>query len=321
MSVFRNRWIRGCALAGFLTAAGMPAGSSQQALPAREPRGCVWQLRDGDSSVYLAGSVHLLREKDFPLPAEFDAAYANSSELVFEVDMGVLSSPEAMLTMQRLGTFQQGETLSDFLSEDTCALLQDYFLSRRVPAASFNRLKPGMVFLTISSLEAMRLGARPDLGLETKFYQRSVKDGKPSRGLETIEYQLSRFDELTTEEVEDLLRETLDEIDEMPDLITRMIEAWKAGNTRKLDKLLNEQFGKDDRIRELLLTDRNQNWVPEIEKALAGKANVMFIVGAAHLVGKGSVIDLLQQKGYRVEKVVARGETGTSHPRPARKAA
>jgi uncharacterized protein YbaP (TraB family) len=286
-----------------MIAAGMPAGSGQRVAPEKETPGCVWKLGDGDNTVYVAGSVHLLREDDFPLPEVFDVAYEDSSELVFEVDMALLSGPEAIATMKRLGTFPLGERLSDHLGEDTYARLQDYLLSRRLPAATFDRLKPGLVFLTISSLEAMRLGARADLGLETRYYQRADEDGKPSRGLETIEFQLSRFDELTEKEVDQLLRDTLEDIDEMPDLITELIEAWKSGSTRELDKLLNEQFGKDDRVRELLLTDRNRNWVPEIEKALAGKKNIMFIVGAAHLVGKDSVIDLLRKKGYRVEKL------------------
>ena len=286
-----------------MIAAGMPAGISQVAVAEKEPRGCVWKLGDGDNTVYLAGSVHLLREDDFPLPGIFDAAYEDSSELVFEVDMKVMSSPEAAAIMKRLGTFSQGERLADHLGEGTYARLQDYLLSRRLPAATFDRLKPGLVFLTISSVEAMRLGARADLGLETRYYQRSLDDGKPSRGLETIEYQLSRFDELSKKEVDQLLGDTLEDIDEMPGLITEMIDAWKSGNTGRLDKLLNEQFEEDDRVRELLLTDRNKNWVPEIEKALAGKKNVLFIVGAAHLVGKESVIDLLRKKGCRVEKL------------------
>ena len=120
-----------------------------------------------------------------------------------------------------------------------------------------------------------------------QYFQHSEKDGKPSEGLETIEFQMSRFDELTSKESEALIGDTLDNLKELPEMIDQLIKAWHEGDIGALDKLMNEQMTSDDRLRELLLIERNRNWVPEVEKALEGSDNVMFIVGAAHLIGEG----------------------------------
>lgn len=271
---------------------------------ADEPNtGAVWQISDDDSTVYLAGSVHLLREKDLPVPKIFDEVYEESDEMVFEIDMAKMFDPETVMEVQKLGTLPEGETLSDKLDKETVSKVHGYLNSRGLPQGLFDRFTPGMVYLTLSSLEATRNGARPDLGLEAQYYQKSLDDGKPSRGLETTKYQMSRFEQFTTEEIETLLQKALEDIDETPELLDTMIAAWKSGDMDALGQLVVEETAPTPRVRDLILTERNKNWVPEVEKALAGSTNVMFLVGAAHLIGEDSVVDLLEEKGYSVKQV------------------
>ena len=286
---------------------------AQEAAPEPKPvpgPGCVWKLSDGDNTIYLAGSVHLLREKDYPLPDSYDLAYADSAKVVFEIDMADLSSVEGAQKIQVAGMYGAEDALKNHVTEETFDRIIDYFTSRsenavasQLAAPVLNRMKPGFIFLMISAIEAQELGAKPELGLETVFFKKAQQDEKPTGGLETIEFQMSRFDELTPEEMENLINETLDELKEMPQVIGEMIGAWRSGNVKALDKLMNEQMEEEKPIRTLLLDERNQNWIPEIEKALEGSENVMFLVGAAHLIGEGSVIDLLRKKGYQIKRV------------------
>lgn len=273
-------------------------------------QGCVWKLSDGDNTVYLAGSVHLLRETDYPLPAVYDMAYADSSSVIFEIDMGTLTGISAAMEMRRLGSYPADDSLKNHLSEKSFDRVVEFFASRKenltarqMSAPVVDRFKPGMVFLMISSVQIQEMGGRPELGLESQYYKRAERDDKPSSGLETIAYQLSRFDELTTEEIETLINETLDDVDKMPTILDGIIGAWRLGDEAELDELLNEEMEEGARLRELLLTERNENWIPRIEKALEGTENVLILVGAAHLIGKNSVIDLLRKKGYRIERV------------------
>ncbi|MEM7697463.1 MAG: TraB/GumN family protein [Verrucomicrobiota bacterium] len=266
------------------------------------PPGLVWSLKDSDSTVYLAGSVHLLREKDMPIPAPYTLAYEAADEVFFEVDMAQMFDPANATKMQQLSMLAEGETLAEQLGEETHQTLLDYFSGRGIPAGSFERVKPSMVYLTIAQIEAARQGARPELGLEAQFYLRSKQDGKASSGLETVEYQLGQFDKIPLDSVRQLIARSIEEADAMGEELDKMITTWRTGDGEGLGTLVNEKMGEIEGVREALLVERNQNWVPAIIEALGKDTDVLFIVGAGHLVGDGSVIELLSEKGFEAER-------------------
>lgn len=274
-------------------------GASSPGL-AKAEQSAVWSISDEDSTVYLAGSVHILRETDLPVPKIFKQVYDKSEEVVFEIDMAEMSDPAMAMKIREIGTLPNGEALGDKLKPETVGKFKAYLEKRGIPYAVFQNFTPGMAYLTMSSLETLRMGARPDLGMESQYFKFASEDNKPSRGLETAEYQMSRFNEFTDEEMDEALSKTLDEIEEMADALDELIETWKSGNMDELEALIVEQMAPTPRVKEILLDERNENWIPEIEKSLAEKHNVMFLVGAAHLVGEGSVIDLLEEKGLKV---------------------
>lgn len=282
---------------------------AQQKAAKSNPEGCVWKVSKGGRTVYLAGSVHLLREEDYPVSSTYDEAYVDSAEIVFEVNMAEMMDPEVIRKTQRQGMYDADDSLEKHLKPETIARIREYLNGHESGAMislGLSRMKPGMIFLSISSLEAMRMKARADLGLEATFFQKAKADGKKTGGLETIEFQMGLFDEFSDAEMDELILQSLEDTKEMPKVLGEMIAHWHAGDADKLDKLLNREMGRAKegaRLKKLLLTDRNKNWVPEIEQALAGRKNVLFLVGAGHLVGKDGVVDLLQKRGHTVEKL------------------
>jgi uncharacterized protein YbaP (TraB family) len=268
-----------------------------EAAPVTQPA-CIWKIKGGRNMVYIAGSVHLLREIDYPLPSAYDIAYENSSRLVFEIDMKEINKPGTVAKMQRLGMYSSKDNLRRHVSDGTFKLLTEYLTGRGLSTLLFERTKPGLLAINLASMEALRMGARPDLGLEVKYHQKSLKDKKPSSGLESAEFQITLFDQLNDREQDRMLRATLEKIDDMQGTLKDLIEAWKKGDVKTMDTLLNEEFKEDPKLKELLIDKRNQSWIPQIEEAFLGRENVLFIVGTGHLVGKGSVIDLLEQRGY-----------------------
>ncbi len=269
----------------------------------------VWKISDADSTVFLAGSVHLLREKDLPIPEVFDRVYAEVDELVFEVDMGEMTRPETALEMRRLGALPEGEALKDRFKPETMERLRAYLKELGLPEGTFDSVNPGMVFMMFSSMEALRQGARPDLGLEMVFYTKSTGDGKPSRGLETLAYQISLFTGLKDSDVEEWIHRSLDERDQAGEIFDALLAAWRKGDEKALVAEIEKDASLWGPLREVLLTQRNRNWIPEIEKALATDRDVMFLVGAAHLVGEGSVVELLREKGLEVTQLEGRKGT------------
>lgn len=281
-------------LAAFIAiAVAMFCSTAAKADPARA---CVWKIQNGNATVYLAGSVHLLREDDHPLPPPYEMAYEACQKLYFEVDMSeMMAGAGKALEDSKL---PNGDTIEDHVSEETYKKLKAYFKKRGIGGKMLESMKPGMLAVTISGIEAMQMGAMPQFGVEMFFNVKATADDKPVTGLETVEFQMGMFDSMEPGEQDDFLAITLDEVDKTPEVLGELIDVWKQGDIEKLNDLLNDQFEEGDKLTELLLYSRNKNWIPAIEKELKSDGVTLIIVGAAHLVGKGSVIDLLEKKGH-----------------------
>lgn len=259
----------------------------------------VWKVEGKNNTVYLAGSVHLLRAQDFPIPPSYDQTYQQSERIIFEIDTKDILNPNVAAKMRKLGSYQNGDNLAAHISADTIEQLDKFLTERQLPRATFMKMKPGLLSMVLSSLEAANYGARPDLGLETIYGVRAAEDGKPTSGLETIEFQIGLFDQFNDQESDQLLRSTLDSLDEIEKSFNKLIQAWRKGDAAKLDRVLNSEFDEAGKLRDVLLIQRNRNWIPHIEKALSSNQDVMFMVGAGHLVGKDGVIELLEAKGHK----------------------
>ena len=268
-----------------------------------EGRAIIWEIKGTKHSVFIAGSVHLLREKDFPIPPNYNEIYEKADELIFEIDTAILNDPATVLSMKQLGSFQNGDTVEDHVTPETFKLLEKFLKKRNLPASQLIQMKPGMLAITLSSIEAIRNGASPDLGLEMRYGALAARDKKPTSGLETVEYQVSMFDDFTTEEADEMLRSTLESLEDISEGLDDLINAWRAGDAEGMDKLVNAEFEDNEKLRKVLLVDRNRNWIPHIERAVAGDRNVLVMVGAGHLVGDDSVIELLEAKGHKLEQL------------------
>ncbi|MEM7009966.1 MAG: TraB/GumN family protein [Verrucomicrobiota bacterium] len=291
-----------------LTLAALTLGLTSAQVQAEDKKACIWKLQKGDATVYLAGSVHLLRETDHPLPAAYDNVYDLSDRIYFEVDMKDMQG--AQMKILQLSMLPEGESIEDKVSEETYEKLQGYLetLADAGPQFAmmkpmFDKMKPGMMAMTISSIEAVKIGAMPNFGVEMIYDTKARKDGKPVKGLETVEFQIGLFDQLDADEQDEMLAMTIDQAKETPEMLDKMIEVWRSGDAKALDEMLNKYFEEEAKLTQLLLYKRNADWIPSIEEELNGEGTTMFIVGAGHLVGKKSVIEMLEDKGYKPTQV------------------
>jgi uncharacterized protein YbaP (TraB family) len=302
--------------AGLLAAAGMgffiPALSglakvapSQSAQAQSTNRGLVWRIEGGKVPVYLAGSFHLLRKKDLPLPASIEPAYEACGEVWFEVPPGDMEKPEVAFKMMSAGVLPSGKSLRDVVSAETYRKVEEWDGDPAVKLL-MNRMRPWMAALTITVLEYQKMGADPKFGFETIYEAKAKKDGKPTAGLETVDFQIGLFTGFTEAQQEAMLAQTFDELKESKKMIIEMIRAWKNGEADRLADLLDEGFKDHPDIRKLLLTDRNARWVTQIEKMLQGERGALVIVGAGHLCGENSVIAMLEKKGWKLTRIESR---------------
>lgn len=152
-----------------------------------------------------------------------------------------------------------------------------------------------------------QLGFEASYGVDQYFFRQALAENKEIVALETLEYQISLFDALSAEEQEDLLLETLLELDTLETYYNNLITAWFNGDLAEFTALFLASFAGYPDLEEKLLTQRNRNWLPIIELLLQQKKDYLVIVGAGHLLGEEGLIQLLENRGYLIEQVTKQG--------------
>lgn len=267
-------------------------------LTADTDRGMVWKLESPTATVFLAGSVHFLSPHDHPLPAPYETAYEASQKIVFETDMAELFSSSTQTLLHRASALPEGTTLSEVLEPETFAALNQFLEERELRLGNFAEKQPWHIATSLVSLELMLMGITPMSGVDMHFYQKARRDGKERGALESVEFQIGLFSGLSMAEQDRLLQSALVDIANLGEEMTTMVGHWRHGRTEDLAAYLIAGMEAFPELRQVVLDDRNRDWIPSIEAFLEGDQNVMVVVGAGHLVGPNSVIDLLERQGH-----------------------
>lgn len=293
------------------------AGSAPPApgpLPDPHAPGMVWRVSGGKTAVFLAGSFHLLRATDYPLPEAYKTAWRETTHLVLEIPPGDSASPATQAALKPLVTLSTG-TLQDHLTPPAWQELTAWSTRTATPLDTLQTQPPWMAALTITITATQRLGFRSDQGIEQHFTARLPGSGKTTEGLESVIGQLSLFAQLPTATQEAMLLQAITDTATLGDKATLLTKAWRAGDTPLLHATLTESFKDFPEIQKLLLDDRNAAWIPRLEAILQGDRPTMILVGSGHLCGPGSLIERLEAKGYRCVQIVP------ALPVPVKKAA
>jgi uncharacterized protein YbaP (TraB family) len=277
----------------------IPLASAQQKSAGTATRHSLWKVQ-GKSTVYLLGSVHALKKENYPLPAVIDTAFSNSPVVVFEADPGALEDPATAFKLMAKGKLPEGETLQTQLSPDNYKAFTNRLQESEMPVMIFEKFSPAMAAMTLTLLEMRKLDLDPENGLDKHFFHLAKDAGKQIVPLETVDFQMDLLTGFSKEEGDLMMKVTLKELGNMKKELTDLLNAWETGNTQKLSKILHEAMQEAPAIYKRLLTDRNRNWLPKIQEFANGGTNAIVIVGAAHLVGKEGVVELLKAKGLKV---------------------
>lgn len=263
----------------------------------------VWAVSDGDRTVYLGGTVHLLRASDYPLPDEFEQAYAAADELYFEVDINAMNDLSTQAQMLRQLTYNDDRTLQSVLSDVAYAALEEYTEEVGLPVMMMQKFKPGMVVTTLQMLEFQKLGFTPQ-GVDSYFNTRAMEDAKPLGALETIGEQIGFLAAMGEGNESEFILVSLHDLNEISDTMEAMIAAWREGDAERLAELfVAEMKEQAPEVYDSLLRQRNLNWLPEIESMFADEDTEFVLVGAAHLVGEDGLLTMLRAKGYEVSQL------------------
>jgi hypothetical protein len=289
-----KRLKRGLAALAIL-AAGAVAAFPAAADPA------LWVVRDEDSTIYLLGTVHVLRPDTVWRTPAIDRAMAESDALWIEVEA---DDPAAMQPLVARYGLDPARPLSSKLTPEQKARLDAAAAGMGASGAALEPLRPWLAGLTLSVGPLVKAGYDPASGVESKLKAAARAAGKPIRTLETLEQQIGFFADLPPAVELAFLLSALDEMDTGPATLDALVAAWSAGDQEALNALMVSEMAADyPELYQALLVDRNKDWAGQIQTLLAGKGVTVIAVGAAHLVGDDSVQVQLLARDIAVERL------------------
>jgi len=262
-----------------------------------------WVIADEDTTLTIFGTVHLLKPETKWDKARFEALIKTSDGLILELDESQ-TSPEVMtpLVMQ-YGMYPAGDSLDKHISDDVMGKVTAWAEGKGIPMIAMNQMRPWMVELTVSITELQAQGLDPDAGVEKIFETAAKAANVTITGLESAEDQIKIFALMSDEHQAKMLADGFDDIENMEAEMDKMTAVWATGDTAGLAALMNEGMTDDPEFAEAILYARNRNWIVSIESLMVSNEGAyMMAVGAGHLVGDKSVIDLLEKAGWTVTR-------------------
>ena len=200
-------------------------------------------------------------------------------------------------------TYTSGNSLADELSEKTIANLSAHMEARGLSLSNFMMYKPAFLSITLSMIELQIMGLTSE-GVDKYFFNRGKNDDKTILWLESPEQQLSFIQQMGNGDEDAFIQYTLEDVETLPEVLPKLKSSWKAGD---LDTMYEESMAdfksEYPDIFDTLLSSRNKAWMQFLVKALATKPTEFVLVGALHLPGELGVLNMLEQQGFKVEKV------------------
>jgi uncharacterized protein YbaP (TraB family) len=286
-----------------LLAAAVAIGLATASVGAQTGRHFIWKVEDSNGNVaYLLGSLHVLTQDMYPLAEPINNAFTGSKTLVEEVDLDETSDPAIMMSALGKAMLTDGRTLDQLVSPETYAELKRRAEKAGMPMVALNRMKPWLVAVTLMAPTLQAAGFKAELGIDQHFFDRAKAANMRHEALETLSYQLDRFDQLSPKLQEELLKTTMEDLDTEVTGVKEMATAWAFGNTEAIEKLTLKALQESPELYQRLLVERNNNWVPKVEACLKEKKDCFIVVGAAHLVGPDGLPTLLTKKGYKAKQ-------------------
>jgi hypothetical protein len=265
----------------------------------------MWAVKDADSTIYLFGTVHLLKPETQWKTPKLEAAIKEAEQLWLELPTTNAEqlAPQMMPLITQFG-LAPATPLSSNLTADEMKTLDEAAKLAGMTGAQLDIFRPWFAALTISTSAMVRAGYDPASGVDSKieaaFGERSVKPN----GLETPESQIKVFASMERDEELAYLRETMEDYENAATMLDGMVDQWSRGDIAAMEQLfVTEMREASPDLYAALLPNRNANWVGQIEEMLKGKGTIFIAVGAGHLIGEDSVQAMLKAKGIESVRV------------------
>lgn len=257
----------------------------------------LWKVsgKNIETPSYLYGTMHVVCEVNFD--EDVNKALEETTQMYLELDM---DEPNFQMEMMKLMMMKDGITLKSLLSEEDQKAL-NVFLKENLgyDLSLLNNLKP----FFISSMLYPKILDCEMKAVDLELMEISKKQNEAIFGLELVHEQMKIFDDIDYQvQIDELMKSVKDNLKKDKAEMKELQEIYKSEN---ISKMLEVMLSSDNKLmsdyNDVMLTNRNKNWIPIIEKAMS--TPTFFAFGAGHLAGENGVINLLIKEGYTVEPV------------------
>lgn len=305
-----KKWLKtlavSCAVIPFAQCALAPghnvARAAESATAVTDVDPALWVVKDEDTTIYLFGTVHVLKPGLGWFDDAVKRAFDRSDQLMLEI---VLPEDPAEMAQKMipLALDQSGKTISSRLSPAELKAYQAAMTGLGIPVAQFDRFEPWFAAMTLSIAPLAQLGYDPEQGAEKLLTAAAKQTSKPVSGLETVDQQLGFFDGLPEKQQLAFLNSVVKDIDKLGPTLDKTVVLWGKGDTEALAVAMNESMAATPKLAKVLLFDRNARWAEQLEARMAQPGTVFVAVGAGHLAGEHSVQDYLKERGLTAERI------------------
>ena len=262
----------------------------------------VWKISNGDKVLFLGGSVHVLRDKDFPLPKEFDLAFSQSLLLVLEADIEQMADEKVTQYLLSRLYLPGAQTLQSTLDSNIYDLLKAECTKYGLPIDAVSRFKPFIVITMLTVLQFQKFGFVQQ-GVDAYYLNEAQGARKPIYFLETVEAQIDMLASMGEGYENNYVLYSLNDMSNTENMLTTLLVEWITGNASLVETSLFQMKKVWPDIYQTLITDRNTAWMPQIKKYLASEQVPFIVVGTAHLHGPDGLLVQLKNSGYIVEQL------------------
>ena len=270
----------------------------------------VWKVESASTHVYLVGSLHIADASMYPLPEPFQEAYKSTKKLAVEADITAMT-PQDVLWMNEVSNRTDGKTLDDVLPADLLKQVKGTITSVGMPWAQVSAKKAWYVMILVTQLELAKAGHVATHGIDLHFLQRAKKDARPIIELESFRDQITMLDKSLSGKDEDTLSYTMHDTEDMKAEFEKLRKVWLEGDVDGMAAVFRDMDIEDekeraivDRFLKIILDDRNEKMAAKVVEMLGADVPIMVVVGAGHLAGKNSIVDILEKSGkYRIRQL------------------
>jgi len=298
-------------LFSILTFSCSTAKKAEEPTPDLSEKTLLWQISGNglQKPSYLFGTIHLVCEEDALLSDSLKSAIQNTEQVYFEVDLDNLFEIFGVIRQMKM---KNDTTLADLLSKVEYEKIKQWFENKNslLPFSMLETYKP---LLAASTIMESGMPCEGAVAMEQVIMEEAKKYKKRVNGLETMAYQMSIFDSIPYKIQAQQLLKFIEEEGKESDASKEYDELQQAYKDQDLDKL-DDLMRRNDlgiaRFEEILLYNRNRNWVNKLKTILPEKS-IIIAVGAGHLPGRQGIISLLRKEGFIVKPMMNKGKKQT----------